>query len=71
MNFDDLAFRLADHLYQERGYGHHEGMPNYRRLYIPGATYFFTINLRDRKKEYGRSITIPADNWRPAHLGEL
>lgn len=25
-------------------------MPNYRRLYIPAATYFFTVNLRDRRR---------------------
>lgn len=25
-------------------------MPNYRRLYVPGGTYFFTINLRDRRR---------------------
>ncbi len=24
-------------------------MPNYRRLYVPGGTYFFTVNLRDRR----------------------
>lgn len=23
-------------------------MPNYRRYRVPGATYFFTVNLRDR-----------------------
>lgn len=22
-------------------------MPNYRRARVPGATYFFTVNLRD------------------------
>ena len=25
-------------------------MPNYRRLFVPGGTYFFTVNLRDRKR---------------------
>lgn len=25
-------------------------MPNYRRLFVPGATYFFTLNLRDRRR---------------------
>jgi putative transposase len=25
-------------------------MPNYRRLYVPGATYFFTVNLCDRRR---------------------
>ena len=24
-------------------------MPDYRRLYIPGGTYFFTVNLADRR----------------------
>ena len=24
-------------------------MPDYRRNRIPGATYFFTVNLRDRR----------------------
>ncbi|MFT0621903.1 REP-associated tyrosine transposase [Ectopseudomonas guguanensis] len=26
-------------------------MPNYRRARVPGATYFFTVNLRDRKSD--------------------
>ncbi|MEO1152066.1 MAG: transposase [Pseudomonadota bacterium] len=25
-------------------------MPNYRRIFIPGGTYFFTINLLDRRQ---------------------
>jgi len=24
-------------------------MPNYRRLFVPGGTYFFTLNLADRR----------------------
>jgi putative transposase len=24
-------------------------MPNYRRVWVPGATYFFTVNLNDRR----------------------
>lgn len=24
-------------------------MTNYRRIYIPGATWFFTVNLAERK----------------------
>ncbi|MEZ5983486.1 MAG: transposase [Parvularculaceae bacterium] len=24
-------------------------MPNYRRLYVPGGTYFFTVNLQNRR----------------------
>ncbi|WP_411818757.1 hypothetical protein [Hyphococcus sp. DH-69] len=46
-------------------------MPNYLRLYVLGATYFFTINLAGLEKEYGRPIAIPAEDWRSAHLGEL
>jgi len=26
-------------------------MPNYRRACVPGATYFFTVNLRDRSSD--------------------
>ncbi|PTU76013.1 REP-associated tyrosine transposase [Pseudomonas mangrovi] len=26
-------------------------MPNYRRARVPGATYFFTVNLRDRSSD--------------------
>lgn len=26
-------------------------MPNYRRIYIPGGTYFFTVNLLDRSSD--------------------
>jgi putative transposase len=26
-------------------------MPNYRRLFVPGGTYFFTVNLRDRSSD--------------------
>jgi hypothetical protein len=26
--------------------GHLASMQNYRRLYMPGGTYFFTVNLR-------------------------
>jgi len=26
-------------------------MPNYRRNLVPGGTYFFTVNLRDRKSQ--------------------
>jgi putative transposase len=25
-------------------------MPNYRRMWVPGGTYFFTVNLKDRKR---------------------
>ena len=40
----------ADLLYVDAPRGHHVTMPNYRRLYVPGATYFFTVNLRDRRR---------------------
>jgi len=26
-------------------------VPNYRRLFIPGGTYFFTVNLFDRRRQ--------------------
>ena len=26
------------------------GMPNYRRVWVPGGTYFFTVNLQDRQR---------------------
>ncbi len=35
-------------------------MPNYRRLRVPGGTYFFTVNLLDRRSDL---LT--------AHIGEL
>lgn len=25
-------------------------MPNYRRVWVPGGTYFFTVNLQDRQR---------------------
>jgi putative transposase len=28
------------------------GMVNYRRARVPGATYFFTVTLRDRRKDW-------------------
>lgn len=30
-------------------------MPNYRRAYAPGATWFFTINLLER---YGNDLLV-------------
>ena len=35
-------------------------MVNYRRARVPGATYFFTVTLRDRRKE-----------WLTAHVDRL
>jgi putative transposase len=26
-------------------------MPDYRRMFVPGGTYFFTANLRDRRSD--------------------
>jgi putative transposase len=25
-------------------------MPNYRRIHVPGGTYFFTVNLLERRR---------------------
>lgn len=36
-------------------------MPNYRRLYVPGATYFFTMNLRNRRR---RLLTDEINSFR-------
>jgi len=33
-----------------RAAGHHRGMPNYRRIHVPGGTYFFTVNLLERRR---------------------
>lgn len=30
--------------------GHDGGMSNYRRVYVPGGTYFFTVNLLERRR---------------------
>jgi putative transposase len=38
-------------------------MPNYRRNRVPGATYFFTVNLRDRRS---RLLTSKIDTLRAA-----
>lgn len=27
-------------------------MPNYRRNYVPGGSYFFTVNLHDRRQDF-------------------
>ena len=29
---------------------HHPAMPNYRRVFIPGGTWFFTVNLLERRQ---------------------
>ena len=39
-------------------------MPNYRRLRVPGATYFFTVNLSQRG---GSILTDHIDRLRDAY----
>lgn len=39
-------------------------MPNYRRLRVPGATYFFTVNLAERG---GTALTDRIDLLREAY----
>ena len=39
-------------------------MPNYRRLYVPGGTYFFTVNLLDRRQNL---LTRHIDDLRAAY----
>jgi putative transposase len=39
-------------------------MPNYRRLFVPGGTYFFTVNLLDRRT---RLLTENIDAVRAAY----
>jgi len=39
-------------------------MPNYRRIFIPGGDYFFTVNLLDRRR------SLLTDDSNPVHLGE-
>jgi putative transposase len=40
-------------------------MSHYRRLWVPGGTYFFTVNLADRR---GRVLTANIDALRTAFL---
>ncbi len=40
-------------------------MPNYRRLFVPGGAYFFTVNLHDRKRDFLiEHITDLRASWR-------
>ncbi len=40
-------------------------MPNYRRLFVPGGTYFFTLNLSDRRSDLlVRRIGLLRESWR-------
>ena len=39
-------------------------MPEYRRIYIPGGTYFFTVTLRDRSSDLlVREIARLRESW--------
>ncbi len=39
-------------------------MPNYRRLFVPGGTYFFTVNLLDRSSDLlTREIGVLRNAW--------
>jgi putative transposase len=42
-------------------------MPWYRRIFIPGGTYFFTVTLEDRRKRY---LTENIDAFRRAYACE-
>ena len=40
-------------------------MSDYRRLFMPGGTYFFTLNLRDRRSDLlVRHIGLLRESWR-------
>ena len=40
-------------------------MPNYRRLFVPGGTYFFTVNLQNRKSDVlVKHIHLLRQSWR-------
>jgi putative transposase len=36
------------------------GMPNYRRVWVPGATWFFTVNLLERR---GNDLLVREIEW--------
>ncbi len=36
-------------------------MSRYRRARVPGATYFFTVNLRDRQSDLLVRHQVPSD----------
>ena len=47
--FPDVRVRgLA--MLRMHGRRHGCGMSNYRRLWVPGGTYFFTVNLLERRR---------------------
>ena len=40
-------------------------MSDYRRLFVPGGTYFFTLNLRDRRSGLlVRHVDLLRESWR-------
>ena len=40
-------------------------MPNYRRMFVPGGTFFFTLNLFDRRRDtLVRHVDSLRDSWR-------
>ena len=40
-------------------------MSDYRRLFVPGGTYFFTLNLRDRRSDLlVRHVGLLRESWR-------
>lgn len=43
-------------------------MPNYRRIFIPGQQYFFTVNLQDRRSKL---LTEHVDLFRQAYSSVL
>ncbi len=40
-------------------------MSNYRRLFVPGGTFFFTVNLADRRSDLlVRHVALLRESWR-------
>ena len=56
--------------------GHCCGMPNYRRVWVPGGTFFFTVNLLERRNrcllvehiDHLRAAFHDAQRARPFHV---
>ena len=47
---------------------HAPRMPRYRRLWVPGGTYFFTVNLLERRRSLlVEQVDILRDAFRRAH----
>ena len=48
-----------------RGLFEQFAMSTYRRLFVPGGTFFFTVNLRDRRSDLlVRRIDLLRESWR-------